>query len=73
MAYEGQEWRRQRGGGNIVAWLALFLTLLGAAFTLYGELKQIQARQDALDQEHHEMFRRIDELEQLVRQPRARP
>lgn len=61
--------RRRRGGsGQLVAWLALAVVVLGAFITFYGQFQVQQNRIDELDQRLQEISRRCYDLERRVDQ-----
>ena len=73
MPYKGPERRARRANSTFMAWLALLLTLLGAAFALYGRFVALEARMDESDVDRHTMMQTLERIERMLLGERGRP
>lgn len=54
--------RPQRDLAGWAAWAMLFITLLAAAFTIYGQFKVLNYRMDSSDTDRAVMQKKLDEM-----------
>lgn len=54
------------GLGHFLGWLTLLVTLLAAAFSVYGRLTALEAREDESDVDRHSMMDSLGRIEQLL-------
>jgi hypothetical protein len=56
--------QRPRASGQLVAWLALAVVVLGAFVTFYAQFAVLESRMNQSDAERHDLAQHLMELEQ---------